>query len=71
MEKVILNNGNEFSACSRCLCSLLISIEEYSRKVVHNTSEACILIENGSKYQTGMSDDGGEIFAKPKDPLAL
>lgn len=43
---------------------------EYITSVAHNIREACRLIEQGYKYQTGEYDDGGKIFAKPKDPLA-
>jgi len=44
--------------------------QEYLTKVAHNVNEACALIEDGLKYQTGEYDDGGKIFAKPKDTLA-
>jgi hypothetical protein len=44
--------------------------QEYVSKVAHNVNEACALLEQGCKYQTGEYDDGGEIFTKPKDPLA-
>jgi integrase len=44
--------------------------QEYIAKVAHNVNEACALIEDGWKYQTGEYDDGGKIFSKPKDPLA-
>jgi integrase len=44
--------------------------QEYLTKVAHNVNEACTLIEDGWKYQTGEYMDGGKIFAKPKDPLA-
>jgi integrase len=43
---------------------------EYVTRVAHNVKEACALIEQGWKYTTGEYDDGGKIFAKPKDPLA-
>ena len=43
---------------------------EYVASVARNVQEACKLIENGWKYVTGEYDDGGKIFAKPKDPLA-
>jgi integrase len=43
---------------------------EYITSVAHDVKEACALIEQGWKYQTGEYDDGGKIFAKPKDPLA-
>ncbi len=44
--------------------------QECITKVAHNVNEACALIEGGWKYHTGEYDDGGKIFAKPKDPLA-
>jgi integrase len=44
--------------------------QECVTKVAHNVNEACALIEDGWKYATGEYDDGGKIFAKPKDPLA-
>ena len=31
-----------------------------------NTKEACQLIEDGWKYETGEVSDGGKIFSKPK-----
>ena len=31
-----------------------------------NTKEACQLIEDGWKYETGEFSDGGKIFSKPK-----
>jgi hypothetical protein len=31
-----------------------------------NTKEACQLIEDGWKYETGEFNDGGKIFSKPK-----
>ena len=53
------------------LAQLLFKDEqEYLTKVAHNVNEACALIEDGWKYQTGEYEDGGKIFAKPKDPLA-
>jgi integrase len=44
--------------------------QECVTKVAQNVNEACALIEDGWKYQTGEYADGGKIFAKPKDPLA-
>jgi integrase len=53
------------------LAQLLFKDEhEYVTQVAHNVKEACTLIEQGWKYQTGEYADGGKIFAKPKDPLA-
>jgi integrase len=43
---------------------------EYITSVAQSVREACRLIEQGYKYQTGEYDDGGKIFAKLKDPLA-
>ena len=44
--------------------------QEYVCKVAHNVHEACRLLEDGWKYQTGEYGDGGKIFTKPKDPYA-
>jgi integrase len=51
------------------LAQLLFKHEhEYDARVAHNVKEACALIEKGWKYHTGEYDDGGKIFARPKDP---
>jgi integrase len=42
--------------------------EEFISKVATNVNEARVLVEQGFKYITGEYDDGGKIFAKPKDP---
>jgi hypothetical protein len=42
--------------------------QEYVTKVAHNVNEACTLIEDRWKYQTGEYADVGKILAKPKDP---
>jgi hypothetical protein len=40
--------------------------EKFITKVASNTREACELIEDGWKYETGEFSDGGKIFSKPK-----
>jgi hypothetical protein len=39
---------------------------KFLTKVAMNTKEACQLIEDGWKYETGEFIDGGKIFSKPK-----
>ena len=39
---------------------------KFLSKVAANTKEACQLIEDGWKYETGEFNDGGKIFSKPK-----
>jgi integrase len=39
---------------------------KFLSKVAMNTKEACQLIEDGWKYETGEFSDGGKIFSKPK-----
>ena len=39
---------------------------KFLSKVAMNTKEACQLIEDGWKYETGEFNDGGKIFSKPK-----
>ena len=39
---------------------------KFITKVATNTKEACQLIEDGWKYETGEFNDGGKIFSKPK-----
>jgi len=35
-------------------------------KVAHNVNEACELVKQGFRYETGEYNDGGKIFRKPK-----
>lgn len=35
-------------------------------KVAHNVEEACELVKQGFRYETGEYIDGGKIFRKPK-----
>lgn len=52
------------------LAQLLFKHEhKYDTRVAHDVKEACALIEKGWTYQTGEYDDGGKIFAIPKDPM--
>ena len=53
------------------LAQVLFKDEQaFVTKVAQDVNQACALIEDGWKYQTGEFDDGGKIFAKPKDPFA-
>jgi hypothetical protein len=40
--------------------------EKFITKMAKNTKEACQLIEDNWKYETGEFSDGGKIFNKPK-----
>ena len=40
--------------------------QKFLSRVATNTKEACELIEDGWKFETGEFSDGGKIFSKPK-----